>query len=103
MHFLYAVFEVEIASVIAETAANWKTAKICFPHEPIDNGHYRWDLNFAPGPKQAIIGCIEGRKGKATVEIKEYGENDRHSHRTYNRSIQFSSNGRIAYFCLIAA
>lgn len=70
---------------------------------PIDNGHYRWDLNFAPGPKQAIIGCIEGRKGKATVEIKEYGENDEHSHRTYNRSIQFSSNGTIAYFCLIAA
>ena len=70
---------------------------------PIDNGHYRWDLNFAPGPKQAIIGCIEGRKGKATVEIKEYGENDEHSHRTYDRSIQFSSNGTIAYFCLIAA
>ena len=70
---------------------------------PIDNGHYRWDLNFAPGPKQAIIGRIEGRKGKATVEIKEYGENDEHSHRTYDRSIQFSSNGTIAYFCLIAA
>ena len=41
---------------------------------------------------------LHRRKGKATVEIKEYGENDEHSHRTYNRSIQFSSNGRIAYF-----
>ena len=59
---------------------------------PVDNGHYRWDLNFAPGPKQAVIGRIEGRKGKATVEIKEYGENDEHPHRTYDRSIQFSSN-----------
>ena len=46
---------------------------------------------------------LHRRKGKATVEIKEYGENDEHSHRTYNRSIQFSSNGTIAYFCLIAA
>lgn len=70
---------------------------------PIDDGHYRWDLNFTPGSKQAIIGCIEGRKGKASVEIKEYGENDEHSHRTYDKSIQFSSNGTIAYLCLIAA
>lgn len=37
------------------------------------------------------------------LQIKECGENDEHSHRTYNRSIQFSSNGTIAYFCLIAA
>lgn len=70
---------------------------------PIDDGHYRWDLNFTLGSKQAIIGCIEGRKGKASVEIKEYGENDEHSHRTYDKSIQFSSNGTIAYLCLIAA
>ena len=70
---------------------------------PIDDGHYRWDLNFTPGSKQAIIGCIEGRKGKASVEIKEYGENDEHSHRTYDKSIQFSFNGTIAYLCLIAA
>ena len=69
---------------------------------PIDNGHYRWDLNFAPGPKQAIIGCIEGRKGKATVEIKEYGENDEHSHRTYHPFISHSPAEtpakRTAYF-----
>lgn len=70
---------------------------------PIDNGHYRWDLNFAPGPKQAIIGHIEGRKGKGTVEVKEYGENDEHSHRTYDQTIIFSSNGTIAYLSLIAA
>ena len=70
---------------------------------PVDNGHYRWDLNFAPNKKQAIIGAIEGRKGKASVEIKEYGEDDEHPHRTYDRSIQFSSDGTIAYFCLIAA
>lgn len=70
---------------------------------PVDNGHYGWDLNFAPNSKQAIIGYVEGRKGKANVEIKEYGENDEHSHRTYDRSIQFSANGTIAYFCLIAA
>lgn len=70
---------------------------------PIDDGHYRWDLNFTLGSNQAIIGCIEGRKGKASVEIKEYGENDEHSHRTYDKSIQFSSNGTIAYLCLIAA
>ena len=37
---------------------------------PVDNGHYRWDLNFAPNKKQAIIGAIEGRKGKASAEIK---------------------------------
>ena len=70
---------------------------------PVDNGHYRWDLNFAPNKKQAIIGAIEGRKGKASVEIKEYGEDDEHPHRTYDRSIQFSADGTIAYFCLIAA
>ena len=70
---------------------------------PVDNGHYRWDLNFAPIKKQAIIGAIEGRKGKASVEIKEYGEDDEHPHRTYDRSIQFSADGTIAYFCLIAA
>ena len=70
---------------------------------PIDNGHYRWDLNFAPGRKQAIIGFIEGRKGNASVHIKEYGEDDEHPHRTYGQSIQFSSNGTIAYLCLIAA
>lgn len=73
---------------------------------PIDNGHYRWDLNFTQNKKQAIIGCIEGRKIKASVDIvdiKEYGENDEHSHRTYDKSIQFSSNGTIAYLCLIAA
>ena len=93
---------------------------------PIDNGHYRWDLNFAPGRKQAVIGSIEGRKGKASVDIrtrpadaikdservprnlvadaiKEYGEDDEHPHRTYDKSIQFSSNGTIAYLCLIAA
>lgn len=70
---------------------------------PVDNGHYRWDLNLAPNKKQAIIGAIEGRKGKASVEIKEYGEDDEHPHRTYDRSIQFSSDGTIAYFSLIAA
>lgn len=70
---------------------------------PVDNGHYRWDLNFAPNKKQAIIGAIEGRKGKASVEIKEYGEDDEHPHRTYDRSIQFSADGTIAYFSLIAA
>lgn len=70
---------------------------------PVDNGHYRWDLNFAPNKKQAIIGVIEGRKGKASVEIKEYGEDDEHPHHTYDRSIQFSTDGTIAYFCLIAA
>ncbi len=70
---------------------------------PIDNGHYRWDLNFTQNKKQAIIGYVEGRKGKATANIKEYGENDKHSHRTYDKSIQFSSNGTIAYLCLIAA
>ena len=70
---------------------------------PVDNGHYRWDLNFAPNKKQAIIGAIEGRKGKTSVEIKEYGEDDEHPHRTYDRSIQFSTDGTIAYFCLMAA
>ena len=70
---------------------------------PVDNGHYRWDLNFAPNKKQAIIGAIKGRKGKASVEIKEYGEDDEHPHRTYDRSIQFSTDGTIAYFCLMAA
>lgn len=70
---------------------------------PIDNGHYRWDLNFAPGRKQAIIGCVEGRKGKATAEVKEYGEDNECPHHTYDKSIQFSANGTIAYLCLIAA
>ena len=70
---------------------------------PIDNVHYRWDLNFAPNRKQAIIGAIEGRKGKASVEIEEYGEDDEHPHRTYDRSIQFSADGTNAYFCLRAA
>lgn len=70
---------------------------------PVDNGHYRWDLNFAPNKKQAIIGAVEGRKGKASVEIKEYGEDDEHPHRTYDRSIQFPTDGTIAYFCLMAA
>lgn len=70
---------------------------------PVDNGHYRWDLNFAPNKKQAIIGAVEGRKGKENAEIKEYGEDDEHPHRTYDRSIQFSTDGTIAYFCLIAA
>ena len=70
---------------------------------PIDNGHYRWDLNFTQNKRQAIIGSVEERKGKATASIKEYGENARHSHRTYDKSIQFSSNGTIAYLCLIAA
>lgn len=60
---------------------------------PVDNGHYRWDLNFAPNKKQAIIGAVEGRKGKANAEIKEYGEDDEHPHRTYDRSIQFSTDG----------
>lgn len=38
---------------------------------PIDNYHYRWDLNFMPGKKQAIIGRVEGRKNNPTVEIKK--------------------------------
>lgn len=28
---------------------------------PLDDTHFRWDLNLAPGPKQAIIGQVEGR------------------------------------------
>ena len=40
---------------------------------PVDNGHYRWDLNFAPNKKQDIISAIEEIKGKASVEKKEYG------------------------------
>lgn len=35
--------------------------------------------------------------------IQKYGEDDEHPHRTYDRSIQFSADGTIAYFCLIAA
>ena len=38
-----------------------------------------------------------------SVEIKEYGEDDEHPHRTYDRSIQFSADGTNAYFCLRAA
>lgn len=57
---------------------------------PADNGHYRWDLNFAPSPNK--LSSVILRDVKATVMIKEYGENDEHSHRTYDRSIQFSSN-----------
>ena len=66
--------------------------KFVYRITPIDNGHYHWNLNFAPNKKQAIIGAIEGRKGKASVEIKEYGEDDEHPHRTYDRSIQFSTD-----------
>lgn len=46
---------------------------------------------------------MEIKKGKSMIEIKEYGENDEHSHRRYDNAIQFSSNGTIAYPCLIAA
>ncbi|ASB39427.1 hypothetical protein ADH66_01430 [Acutalibacter muris] len=77
---------------------------------PLDNTHFRWDLNLAPGPKQAIIGQVEGRRNKATVQIKEYGEDNGRPHHTYDRAIQFAStettmfpNGKLAYFCLIAA
>lgn len=38
---------------------------------PIDNIHYRWDLNFSSKDKQAIIGCVEGRKISPTVSIKK--------------------------------
>ena len=45
---------------------------------PIDNGHYRWDLNFSPNKKQAIIGCVEGRKNNPEVTIKkEDGDDER--------------------------
>ena len=71
---------------------------------PVDNGHYRWDLNFAPNKKQAIIGAVEGRKGKASVEIKEYGEDAAHPRRTNDRSVPFFTDGTIDYFLsLIAA
>ena len=30
--------------------------KFIFRITPINNGCYRWDLNFAPGKKQQIIG-----------------------------------------------
>lgn len=50
---------------------------------PIDNGHYRWNLNFVPSRRQAIIGSIEGQKGNASIHIKEYSEDDEHPHRTY--------------------
>ena len=70
---------------------------------PLDDTHFRWDLNLAPGPKQAIIGQVEGRKNKATVQIKEYGEDNARPHHTYDRTIQFASKETNAYFCLIAA
>lgn len=77
---------------------------------PLDDTHFRWDLNLAPGPKQAIIGQVEGRKNQATVQIKEYGEDNGRPHHTYDRAIHFAPkestmfpNGKLAYFCLIAA
>ena len=70
---------------------------------PFGNGHFRWDLNFAPGKKQAIIGSVEGRKGHASALLQENGEDDEHPHRTYDNAIQFASNGTIAYLCLMAA
>ena len=70
---------------------------------PLDDTHFRWDLNLAPGPKQAIIGQVEGRKNKSTVQIKEYGEDNARPHHTYDRVIQFTSKETNAYFCLIAA
>ncbi len=70
---------------------------------PLDDTHFRWDLNLAPGPKQAIIGQVEGRRNKATVQIKEYGEDNGRPHHTYGRAIQFASKETNAYFCLIAA
>lgn len=70
---------------------------------PLDDTHFRWDLNLAPGPKQAIIGQVEDRKNKATVQIKEYGEDNARPHHTYDRTIRFSSKEVNAYFCLIAA
>lgn len=70
---------------------------------PLDDTHFRWDLNLAPGPKQAIIGQVEGRRNKCTAQIKEYGEDNARPHHTYDRAIQFSSKEANAYFCLIAA
>lgn len=70
---------------------------------PIDNGHYRWDLNFSPNKKQAIIGCVEGRKNNPEVTIKKEGGDDERPHLTYGKFIQFSLGKTIAYFCLIAA
>lgn len=40
---------------------------------PLDDTHFRWDLNLAPGPKQAIIGQVEGRKNKSTVQNRVGG------------------------------
>lgn len=70
---------------------------------PLDDTHFRWDLNLAPGPKQAIIGQVAGRKSKSTVQIKGYGEDKARPHHTYDRTIQFASTKSNAYFCLIAA
>ena len=70
---------------------------------PIDNGHYRWDLNFSPNKKQAIIGCVEGRKNKPEVTIKKESGDDERPHFTYGKFIQFSVGGTIAYLFLIAA
>lgn len=70
---------------------------------PIENGRFRWNLNFAPGHRQAIIGAVHGRKGHATVEIEENGEDDEHPHRTYDGVMRLVSNGTIAYQPLIAA
>ena len=70
---------------------------------PIENGRFRWDLNFAPGHRQAIIGAVHGRKGHATVEIEENGEDDEHPHRTYDGVMRLVSRGTIAYQPLIAA
>lgn len=58
---------------------------------PLDDTHFRWDLNLAPGPKQAIIGQVECHKNKSTVQIKEYGEDNARPRHTYDRVIQFTS------------
>lgn len=57
---------------------------------PIDNGHYRWDLNFSQNKKQAIIGCVEGRKNNPEVTIKKEDGDDERPHLTYSKFIQFS-------------
>lgn len=77
--------------------------KFIFRITPINNGCYRWDLNFAPLAKSSRLSADRGRQGKSSLDIIEYGENDGHPHRTYDKSIQFSAGGTIAYLCLIAA
>ena len=64
---------------------------------PLNNGQYRWDMNFSSSEMQAVVCSIEGRKNKADATIEDESEGSPHTYIVNSDYNNINNNDKKTY------